>query len=161
MDYDHEGIGTALKRLRQATGMPQNQLAAKIRRSGANVSRLERPGSNPKMSTLLRYLAAIDADLGDLARELREHGDSPKEAFTAGGEQRLRENPSSRQLARSMLVSFGASEAPPALCALVHLVDRQGETLTWHQEQIDDCKRRLRQLEIESPAGEEAPEDAG
>ncbi len=153
MDYAHEDIGPALKRLREAAGIPQNQLAAKIRRSGANVSRIERSGSNPKVSSVMRYLRAIDADLGDLHRELRAGGD-PLDDAVAAVDQRIREDPSYRRLAKSMLERFGGPEPPPALQALAALIDRQGDVLEQQGE-------RLRRLEEQPPEDPREKPDEG
>ncbi len=143
MDYGHEDIGPALKRLREAAGIAQKELAAKIERSGANLSRIERPGSNPKVASLMRYLKAIDADLSDLAREVAEGVNDPLDDAVAAVDQRIREDKSYRALARSMLERFGGSDPPPALAALAELIDRQGD-------QIEQQDERLRRLEGEA-----------
>ncbi len=143
MDYGHEDIGPALKRLREAAGIAQNELAAKIKRSGANLSRIERSGSNPKLASLLRYLKAIDADLSDLHREVAEGGNDPLDDAVAAVDQRIREDKSYRELARSMLERFGGPDPPPALAALADLIDRQGD-------QIEQQDERLRRLEGET-----------
>ncbi len=146
MDYGHDDVGPALKRLREAAGLSGTQLAAKIGRSGANVSRIERSDSNPKMASLMRYLRAIDADLGDLHRELREPGD-PLDDAVAAVNQRIREDPSYRRLAKSMLERFGGPEPPPALRALADLIDRQGEQLEQQVDEMKDYDERLQRLE--------------
>lgn len=151
MDYGREDVGPALKRLREAAGIRQNRLAAKIRRSGANVSRIEREGSNPKLETLFRYLEAIDADFGALHEELGEGGD-PLDELVATVDRKIREDRSYRQMARDMLERFGGPEPPPALRALAEVIDSQGE-------QLVELGERLRRLEGETP--DEAPERAG
>lgn len=153
MDYEIGDIGPALKRLRKAAGLAQNRLADKIRRSNANVSRLEQPGSNPKLATLLRYLAGIDADLGDLHRELQEPGD-PLEETVANVERRLEDEPAFRELARAMIERFGGPEPPPALRALADLIDRQAEQIERQKERLEDYDERLRRLEEGSMRGE-------
>jgi transcriptional regulator with XRE-family HTH domain len=153
MDYGREDVGPALKRLREAAGIRQNRLAAKLRRSGANVSRIEREGSNPKLETVFRYLEAIGADFADLARELGE-GDDPLDELVATVDRKIREHSDYREMARGMLERFGDPEPPPALRALAELIDRQGEELAEHGE-------RLRRLEGESAAGDEPPGSAG
>ena len=156
MDYGQDDIGPALKRLRKAAGLPANRLAARIRRSGANVSRIERSGSNPKLSSLLRYLDAVGADLGDLHAELRESGD-PLDDAVAAVDRRIREDAAYRQLARSMLERFGGPEPPPALRALADLIDRQGEQLDRQADQVQDHGERLRRLEEERTGDEDPP----
>ena len=148
MDYGDRDIGPALKRLRKAAGLSGTQVAAKIGRSAANVSRIERADSNPKLESLMRYLRAIDADLGDLHREVREPGD-PLDDAVAAVEQRIRDEPSYRQLAKSMLERFGGPEPPPALSALADLIDRQGDLLEQQGEEIEIHAERLRRLEGE------------
>ncbi len=151
MGHGHEDIGPALKRLREAAGIAQNRLAAKIQRSGANLSRIERQGANPKVASLMRYLHAIDADLGDLDREIREGGSDPLDDAVAAVDQRIREDPTYRELARNMLERFGGPEPSPALRALADLIDRQAD-------QLEDQGRRIRRLEGDaSPEGEEPP----
>ncbi len=150
MDYEHEDVGPALKRLREAAGLSGTELAAKIGRSGANVSRIERSGANPKLATLMRYLRAIGADLGELHREVREPGD-PLDDAVAAVEQRIREDRSYRELARGMLERFGGAEPPPALRALADLIDRQGDQIEQQNDQIKDNDERLRRLEEERP----------
>ena len=151
MDYGHDDVGPALKRLRETAGLSGIQLAEKIGRSGANVSRIERPGSNPKMETLMRYLRAVGADLGDLHHELREPGD-PLDDAVAAVHQRIREDPSYRQLAKGMLERFGGPEPPPALRGLADLIDRQGEQIEQQADEMKDYDERLRRLEGEGPA---------
>lgn len=158
MDYGHDDVGPALKRLREAAGLAQNQLAAKIGRSGANVSRIERAGCNPKLASLLRYLEAIGADLEDLHRELRESVD-PLDEAVAAVHQRIIDDPTYRQLARGMLERFGGPEPPPALRALADLIDRQGEQIEQHSLEMGEVKGRLGELEQKAPEADEALPD--
>ncbi len=168
MDYGHDDVGPALKRLRKAAGMHQHELAAKIQRSGANVSRVERPGSNPKLVTLMRYLEALGVDLSDLHRELREHTSDPLDDAVAAVDQRIREDRNFRQLARGMLERFGGPDPPPPLQALADLIDRQGDELEQQavvvrrqNEQIEAQEGRLRKLEeLAAPEGEEPAAEA-
>ena len=146
MDYGRDDVGPALKRLREAAGIRQNRLAARIERSGANVSRVERAGSNPKLETLLRYLEAIGADFADLHRELGVD-DDPLEELVATVDLKIREDAGYRQVARDMLERFGGSEPPPALRALAEVIDRQGEQLAEQDERL----RRLEGEDDESP----------
>ncbi len=162
MDYSHRDIGAALGRLRKAAGLRQEQLAAKIGRSGATVSRLEQPGSNPNASSLTRYLAAVGADFGELHREMREGTSDPLDDAVATVDQRLREDPSFRQLARGMLERFGGPEPPPALRALADLIDRQGDEIEQQagavrrqKEQMETYEGRLRKIEEQQPAERE------
>ncbi len=83
--YDSHGLGPALKRLRKSRGIPQKELAQRISRSAASVSRIERAGSNPKAQSLLRYLAAIDASLADLHAEMGGES-APQESRVELGE---------------------------------------------------------------------------
>ncbi len=159
MDYGHDDVGPALQRLRKAAKLQQKEVASAIRRSGANVSRIEQPGSNPKIASLLRYLEAVGSDLGELHRELREQAPDPLDDAVATVDQRLREDESFRQLARGMLERFGGPEPPPALSALADLIDRQGDQLEQQaeavrrqKEQMAEVEGRLSQLEGPPPA---------
>ncbi len=160
MDYRPEDVGPALRRLRKAAKLQQKQVAGAIQRSGANVSRIERPGSNPKLASLLRYLEAIGGDLGELHRELRvQPADDPLEDAVARVDQRIREDPTFRQLARGMLERFGGPEPPPALAALADLIDRQGDQL---EQQAEVVRRQEEQMaEVEGRLGKLEGQPAG
>ena len=149
MDYGQDDVGPALQRLRKAAGLQQKEVARAIERSGPNVSRIEQPGSNPKLGTLLRYLAAVGANFEDLHRELREGASDPLDDAVAAVDQRIREDPAFRQLARGMLERFGGPEPPPALQALADLIDRQGDQLEQQQRQLEVYEGRLRRVEGE------------
>ncbi len=137
-------LPAALRALRRRQGFRQAEVAERMGRSSATVSRLEQDGVNPQWMTLMRYLEAIEVDLAELVEELS----APAERPDALDEQlereakRLETEPAYRRLAADMLRRFGGEELPPGLLALAELLDEHGERL--HR-----IERRL------APGGEE------
>ncbi len=127
IDPDH--LGPALQQLRKSRGLKQGEVAVRIGRTVQIVSRIEQPGSNPYLSSLLRYLTAIDASLDDLHAALSEMlvQQHPEGELESPGR------------AAAILQRY-RSRATPTLCALADLIDEQD--------------RRLRALE-----GEAAPRE--
>ena len=84
-----EYLGPALKRLRAAKGLTQEALAVKFGRQVQTISRLEQPGSDLKVSTLVRYLNALDATFEDLDGALND----PLAVEIREDDERLRTDP--------------------------------------------------------------------
>jgi transcriptional regulator with XRE-family HTH domain len=59
-------FGTHLRRLREQKGMTRYRLAKLSGISSEGVSKLERPGSDPKLSTLYKVAAALGITIWDL-----------------------------------------------------------------------------------------------
>ncbi len=124
-----EYCGPALKRLRAAKGLTQEEVAVRFGRQVQTISRLEQPGSNIQLSTLLRYLNALGANLADLQRAL----DDPLAREIREDDERLRTDPAYRELVHGMLTDLGGPNPTPEMQAVL--------------ERIEDQERRLRQLE--------------
>ncbi len=72
MDSDHttrapQTLGHALRALREHAGMTQEDLAARAGTNAAALSHIEHGQRDTRWSTLARLLAALDADLHQLA----------------------------------------------------------------------------------------------
>jgi transcriptional regulator with XRE-family HTH domain len=71
---DHAALGEAVRRLRTAAGMSQEQLAERASTDLTQVGGVERGVRNPSYTTLVRLAAALDTSVGELtslADELR------------------------------------------------------------------------------------------
>ncbi len=112
IDPDH--FGPTLQRLRKSRGLKQREVAVRIGRTVQMVSRIEQPGSNPKLASLLRYLTAIDASLGDLHGALSEQ--EPDDEIEPPGR------------AAAILQHYW-SRATPTLRALADLIEEQDRRL--------------------------------
>lgn len=66
-------IGEALKRLREAKKMTQDQIAVSIGSNRSVVVRSEKPDANPTWSTINRYLGATGSNLWDLVAILEPY----------------------------------------------------------------------------------------
>ncbi|MCP3959628.1 MAG: helix-turn-helix transcriptional regulator [bacterium] len=139
----HEDVGPALRRLRKARGLPQVEVAAEMGISRTGPSRYEQPGTNLQLSNLLGYLAAIDATLDDLHRELAGDADEPNGPV----DERIAIRTGHGGLARSLLERFAGTDAAPELRVLADL--------------IDDQDRRLRRLEALQDAEDRDPPVGG
>ncbi len=141
--HDPSALAAALRTLRLRQGFQQAEVAERMDRSSATVSRLEQEGVNPQWQTLLRYLEAIDVTLTELDTELAQ----PDESGAALDIQlereakRLEAEPGYRRLAAEMLRRFGGNELPPGMLALAEMLDEHGE--------------RIRSLEAELRPGTE------
>ncbi len=136
---DPSALAAALRTLRRRQGFLQAEVAERMGRSSATVSRLEQDGVNPQWLTLHRYLEAIDVTLDELVEELSAPADRP-DALDKQLEReakRLEAEPGYRRLAADMLRRFGGEELPPSMRALAEL-------LAEHGERIDSLERELR-----------------
>ncbi len=129
-----EDLGPALKRLRAAKGLTQEEVAVRFGRQVQTISRLEQPGSNPKAVTLLRYLNALDADFGDLQRAV----DDPLAREIREDDERLRTDPAYRELTREMLTDLGGPNPTPEMKAVL--------------ERIEELDGRLKRVEASQEA---------
>ena len=139
----HQDVGPALKRLRAAKGLTQEEVAVRFGRQVQSISRLEQVGSNPKMSTLLRYLEALDADLEDLHRALND----PLAREIQEDDERLRTDAPYRKLVGRMLNDL---DGPSPVPELEVVLDR-----------IEDQERRLKRLEERASGRAEAVANGG
>ncbi len=136
---DPNALAAALRALRRRQGFRQEDVAERMGRSSATVSRLEQDGVNPQWSTLVRYLEAIDVDLTELVAELEvpvERPDALDQQLEREAK-RIEAEPGYRRLAAEMLRRFGGEELPPGMLALA-------EQLAEHGERIDSLERQLR-----------------
>ncbi len=128
---DPRALAAALRALRRRQGFQQGDVAERMERSPATVSRLEQDGVNPQWQTLLRYLDAIDVTLDELVTELSRPDEAP-DALDYQLEQeakRLEAEPGYRRLAAKMLDRFGGDELPPSMLAFAELLDSYGERI--------------------------------
>jgi transcriptional regulator with XRE-family HTH domain len=71
-------LGRALRALRQQAGITQKELATRISSSEAYVSHTETGRLDIRWHTLQRLLAALNADLHKLARQIDQDGTSAR-----------------------------------------------------------------------------------
>ncbi len=128
-----EDIGPALKRLRSSRGLTQEALAVKFGRQVQTISRLEQPGSDMKVSTLLRLLNALGASLEDLQRAL----DHPLAVEISEDNERLRTDPPYRELVRNMLTDLGGPNPAPEIAAVLGRIDE----LDSRVKQLEESRR--------------------
>lgn len=83
-----EGLGDALRRLREKRGQRQYQLAEEAGITKAMLSAYETGKQNPSLVTLEKILDALDADLGGLAEALDYVNERPREAPPAAAPRR-------------------------------------------------------------------------
>ncbi len=143
---DANALAPALRALRRRQGFRQEDVAERMGRSSATVSRLEQDGVNPQWQTLLRYLEAIDVTLAELVEELSVPASRPDaldEQLEREAE-RIKAEPGYRRLAADMLRRFGGEELPPGMLALAELLEEHGE-------RIESLERQLRPGREESP----------
>jgi transcriptional regulator with XRE-family HTH domain len=84
-------FGTHLRRLREQKGMTRYRLAKLSGLSSEGVSKLERPGSDPRLSTLYKVAGALGVTVRDL----------------------LPDRGTTRRAKRNKSADRGASNAPP------------------------------------------------
>lgn len=65
------GIGLALRALREKRRVTAKEMARRLGIDPSGVSRHEGEHSNPRVETISRYLEVIDADLWELAEQLK------------------------------------------------------------------------------------------
>src|SRR5262245_15764520 len=70
---DQLALGRALRGLRDRAGITQEQLAARLAIDPTYVSQVERGRRGVRWHTVLRFLRALQATLGDLATEIEQH----------------------------------------------------------------------------------------
>ena len=74
-----EGIGPAIKALRERRSMTQIELAERCDLSRGAIGQFERGLASPSLDTLGRILEVLESDLSDLQRELdRQSGAAPE-----------------------------------------------------------------------------------
>jgi transcriptional regulator with XRE-family HTH domain len=66
-DQDQVVLGRALRELRDRAGITQGELAARMGIDLTYISRIERGKRGVRWHTVLRFLAALDSDLHELA----------------------------------------------------------------------------------------------
>ncbi len=101
-----EVIG-ALVRLRRAAQLTQRELGDRMGINHSTVASFERPGANPRLDNLLRYLDAVGATVADLAREVGKTLDPVRAAIDAA-DYRLEEEPEYRRAMLEDLTRFGS-----------------------------------------------------
>ena len=149
-----DDIGPALRRLREDRGFTQEQVAVRLERTPQTISKLEQRGSNPKATTLCRYLNAIGAGFADLGGEI-DGGDLLAD-FVRESNERIRTEPEYRRRAAELLGQLGSEE--PIVRDLAQLIVDAEQR---YQQQIEDLRsdleRRVHQLEKrdELPGGED------
>lgn len=65
-------LGGALRRLRDATGITQEELAERLQMDPTYISRIERGRRGVQWLTVQRFLRALDSDLQQLAKAIDE-----------------------------------------------------------------------------------------
>lgn len=129
-----DDIGPALKRLRATRGLTQEAVAVKFGRQVQTVSRLEQPGSDMKVSTLLRYLDALDASLEDLQGALNH----PLAVEISEDDERLRTDPPYRELLAEMLTDLSGPHPIPQVAAILERINKLDSRVT----QLEESRRR-------------------
>ncbi len=140
--HDPDALAVTLRSLRRQRGLRQAQVAERMGRSPATVSRLEQAGVNPQWQTLMRYLEAIDVTLTELDEELARLDENTTALGDLLDEQlereakRLEAEPGYRHLAAELIRRFGGDELPAGMLTLAEMLDAHGE-------RIDQLERRL------------------
>ena len=135
MGYDPRRLGPGLKALRETRGLMQADVAKALGRSLPAVSRLEQPNANPQFLKLLRYLEAIDCDLEDLHAEIQGWAvdsnplDDALDEAVRTANQKLRDDPAYRRIARDLIERFGGPEPSSGLRVIADLIDDQDQRL--------------------------------
>jgi HTH-type transcriptional regulator/antitoxin HipB len=70
---DQQAVGRALRELRKRAGLTQEQVAERMGTSSTYLSRLEAGQRDIRLSTVLRLLDALGADLRQLADDIETH----------------------------------------------------------------------------------------
>lgn len=71
---DQQAVGRALRALRKRAGLTQEQVAERMGTSSTYLSRLEAGQRDIRLSTLLRLLVALGADLRQLSDAIAANG---------------------------------------------------------------------------------------
>jgi HTH-type transcriptional regulator/antitoxin HipB len=74
---DQQAVGRALRELRKRAGLTQEQVAERMGTSSTYLSRLEAGQRDIRLSTVLRLLDALGADLRQLADAIEAHDRHP------------------------------------------------------------------------------------
>jgi HTH-type transcriptional regulator/antitoxin HipB len=74
---DQHAVGLALRELRKQAGLTQQQVAERMGTSSTYLSRLEAGQRDIRLSTVLRLLAALGADLRQLVDALDQNDSMP------------------------------------------------------------------------------------
>lgn len=74
---DQHAVGLALRELRKRAGLTQEQVAERMGTSSTYLSRLEAGQRDIRLSTILRLLDALGADLHQLADAIYGHDSRP------------------------------------------------------------------------------------
>jgi transcriptional regulator with XRE-family HTH domain len=87
-----ETLGPALRALREAAGLSQDQVAAAMGAGQRQVSRYEAGDADPRTRTLLRFLDAVGSDLAELQRAMEGQSIQPRggghgQAGSGGGQE--------------------------------------------------------------------------
>ena len=106
----------------------------KFGRQVQTVSRLEQPGSDMKVSTLLRYLDALDASLEDLQGALNH----PLAVEISEDDERLRTDPPYRELLAEMLTDLSGPHPIPQVAAILERINKLDSRVT----QLEESRRR-------------------
>lgn len=69
---DRTVVGQALRRLRERAGLRERELAERLGREVAYISELETGRLDTRWHTVLQFLRALDASLGDLTAEIED-----------------------------------------------------------------------------------------
>ena len=78
-----EEVIEGLARLRRTARLTQRELGDRMGVDHSTVASFERPGANPRLLSLLRYLDAVGATLGELDREIGMSADPVQAAIDA------------------------------------------------------------------------------
>jgi transcriptional regulator with XRE-family HTH domain len=74
---DQQAVGRALRELRKRAGLTQEQVAGQMGTSSTYLSRLEAGQRDIRLSTILRLLDAVGADLHQLADAIDKQKSTP------------------------------------------------------------------------------------
>lgn len=70
-------FGEALKRIRKSKGFTQREFARLMGLNHSTIASFEKPGANPRLGTVVRFLETLGLGLGDLQRELAVGREAP------------------------------------------------------------------------------------
>ena len=109
---DSGRVGPALAALRKKAGLRQEDVAQRIGVGFTNVSRVEQPGSNPSIETVLKILGAIGGDLADLEAEMNPRPPDALDAEIEREQLLLESDPGRRQTYRRLWEEAGYKPDP-------------------------------------------------
>jgi transcriptional regulator with XRE-family HTH domain len=73
-------LGLAIKKLREARGLTQEELASRANTTVGTVSRVESAKTAPAWATVMQIIAALDVSLPELAQAVEKARRSPERA---------------------------------------------------------------------------------